>query len=104
MKLLYDDVLKNHFFKSFNLNFEKEIQSSLFAVFVQKIKNRIKPILPFVFRKQFLIKNDWKNYEAITNQMILSAKKNHLPINKNIKKYNEIIIRWYLLYIKNPKT
>ena len=100
MKLLYDDVLKNHFFKSFNLNFEKEIQSSLFSVSVQKIKNRIKPILPFVFRKQFLIKNDWKNYEAITNQMLFSIKKNNLPVDSKIKKYNEIIIRWYLLFIK----
>ena len=100
MKLLYDDVLKNHYFNSYNLNFEKEIQPSLFSVFIQKIKNRIKPSLPFVFRKQFLTKNDWKNYKSITDQMLFSMRKNNLPANSKIKKYNEIIIRWYLLFVK----
>jgi len=104
MKRLYDDVLTNHFFKAFNLNFEKEIQSSLISVYFQKIKNRIKTLLPYPFRKRFLVKNDWKNYEKITEQMILSAGKNNLSIFKNIKKYNEVIIRWYLLYIKNSEN
>jgi len=104
MKRLYDTVLINHYFKAFNLNFEKEIQSSFVSVYVQKFKNRIKAFLPYRLRKRFLIKNDWKNYEQITYQMILSAGKNNLTVFKNIKKYNEIIIRWYLLYIKNSEN
>lgn len=100
MKLLYDDILKNYYFKPFNVNFEKEIQSSLSMIYIQKLKNCIKPLVPNFFRKQLLSKNDWKNYKDITDEMLISVKKNNLPQRLKIKKYNEIIIRWYLLYIK----
>jgi len=100
MKFLYDDILKNHYFKPLGVNFEKEIQSSLLTIYLQKLKNRIKPLVPGFFRKQVLSKNDWKNYKDITDEMILSVKKNNLPKGSKIKKYNEIIIRWYILYLK----
>ncbi len=100
MKLLYDEILTQHYFKPYNLNFEKEIQASLYSVFVQKIKNRLRPLLPAFIINKFLLKNDWKNYREITNQMLILLKKNKTSGFK-IKKYNEIIIRWYLMYIKD---
>lgn len=99
MKKLYDDILKNYYFKMYKVNFEKEIQPSQFLIYFQKIKNYIKPVLPYFLRKKQLIKNDWKNYKEITDRMLAFAEKNQLPINKKINKYNEIIIQWYLLYV-----
>jgi len=100
MKLLYDDILTNQYFKPFNVNFETEIQPSFSDVFIQKIKNKVKPLLPHFIRKHYLKKNDWQNYEYITNEMILSMKKNNLLYNSRVKNYNEIIVQWYLFFVK----
>jgi len=101
MKLLYDEILTDHFFKPNGLNFEKEIQSSLFTIKIQKIKNKIKPLLPTFLMSRILSKTDWKNYKKITDKMLFSMKQNKYPVNFKIKKYNEIIIRWYLSFIEN---
>lgn len=100
MKLLYDDVLKNHYFNQFKVNFEKELNPSPNDINFQKIKEKIKPLLPYFIKKQFLVKNDWLNSEKITNEMVLSMKKNKLSFNSKIKSFNEINIQWYLYYCK----
>jgi asparagine synthase (glutamine-hydrolysing) len=99
-KLLYDDVLVNEYFNPFNLVFEKELQAGLKTIWFQNFKNRLKPFFPRFILNYFLRKNDWKNYEIITAQMLESMKKNKLAYNLKIKNYNEIIIQWYSYYIK----
>ncbi len=98
MKMLYDAVLKNHYFKIFNVNFEKEIQPNLRKIHIQKIKNNIKPLFPHSIIKKMMAKNEWANFEEITRQMEASMKKNNLPYHSKIKVYNEINIQWYLYF------
>jgi len=101
MKSLYDGILKNYFFKPYNLNFEKETQPTLQEILFQKIKNKIKSVLPFFIKEKFLKKNDWKNYELITKQMENSMNKNNIKFNSKVNSYNEIIIQWYLNFVKD---
>lgn len=98
VKFLYDDVLKNHYFEMFNVNFEKEIQPSLYNLNVQKIKERIKPFLPYFILKKFLIKNDWVNYNYVTSQMVKSMNENDLKYHSKVRVYNEFNIQWYLYF------
>jgi asparagine synthase (glutamine-hydrolysing) len=101
MKVLFDDVLINQYFKPENVYFESEIQPSEKEIFTQKIKNKIKPILPTFIKQKFLKKNDWNNYETITNKMLNSLEENNIKSDFKSKSYNEIIVAWYLQYSKN---
>ncbi len=100
MKLLYDDVLKNIYFKPFDLNFETEIQPSLYNLYIQKIKNKIKPLFPNLIKKRLLKKKDRLNSDLSTKLMIKSFKDNNLPYQSKIKSYNSIILQWYLYFLK----
>lgn len=100
-KTLFDDVLINEYFKPFNVNFENEIQPTSKKIQSQKIKDKIKPILPTFIKQKFLQKNDWNNYEPITNQMLQQMKNKGLKVEISAKNYNEIIIQWYLYFSKN---
>ncbi len=101
MKILFDDVLISQYFKPENVYFKSEMQPSKEEVFTQKIKNTIKPILPTFIKQKFLKKNDWNNYEIITNKMLNSLEKNNIKSVFKSKSYNEIIVAWYLQYSKN---
>lgn len=101
MKILFDEVLKDSYFKPFNILFENELQPSKKRIYLQKIKNKIKPILPNLLIERLLQKNDWNNYKPITEQMRLSLKKNNIYSEKKIFNYNEIINQWYLSFCKN---
>lgn len=98
VKYLYDDVLKNHYFEMFNVNFEKEIQPSLYNLNVQKVKEKIKPFLPYFILKKYLIKNDWLNYNYVTSQMMESMNRNNLKYHTKVRVYNEFNIQWYLYF------
>ena len=99
-KLLYTKLLKSHYFKNYNLNFEEELHPTAFDLYLQKLKNKVKPLFPYFILKIFLLKNDWINSKYITQQMIISMKKNNLPIHSKIKAYNELNIQWYLYFSK----
>jgi len=100
MKFLYDDILINHYFEPFNINFKKETQPSTNRIHIQKIKNKFKIFMPYFIKRFFLEKNDWMNYSNITNQMRSSMKKNNLQFKSKVIGYNEIIIQWYIHFIK----
>lgn len=100
MKILFDDVLINHYFKTENVYFESEMQPSEKEIFTQKIKNKIKPILPTFIKQKLLRKNDWNNYEAITNKMLVSLEKNDIKHDFKSDSYNDIIVKWYLYFSK----
>ena len=101
MKLLYDDILKNYYFKQYYVKFDKELQPTLSQIYSQKIKEIIKLIIPKFIIKSFLRKNDWLNSQTITDEMIKSLKKNNLHYNANIKTFNDVNIQWYLYFCKN---
>lgn len=99
-KYLYDDILKNNYFNNYDVNFEKEIQPSLYNLYIQKIKNKIKPFFPYFIKSHFLRKNDWLNYEYITKEMAESMRINNLSYTSKVKTYNELNIQWYLYFVK----
>lgn len=100
-KVFFDDILINNYFNKYHVYFEKELQPSNRDIKNQRIKNKIKPFLPNFIKQKFLQKNDWVNYNLITNKMLVDIKLHQLKINKPIKNYNQIIIHWYLFYSKN---
>jgi asparagine synthase (glutamine-hydrolysing) len=101
MKLFFDAILINEYFKKFNVYFEHELQPTKKNIQTQKIKEYIKPILPTFIKQRLLQKNDWNNYKPITNQLLQSLKKNKLKVKRKSKNYNEIITQWYLYFSKN---
>ncbi|MGB0880549.1 MAG: DUF7411 family protein [Polaribacter sp.] len=100
MKMLFDDVLVEHYFKPYNIYFENELSSSKKSIYLQKIKDVIKSFFPIFIKQKILQKNDWNNYKPITQQMITSLNKNTLKVKKKSKNYNEIIAQWYLYFSK----
>ena len=101
MKTLFDDVLINNYFKPENVYFKSENQPSKKIIYTQKIKDKVKPILPTFIKEKFLQKNDWNNYESITKRMLFSLKKENIENDRKFLSYNEIIIQWYLIFCKN---
>jgi len=101
VKLLFDNVLKENYFNKYNLNFENEIQATKKEIFIQSIKNRIKPFLPYFIKKKYLQKNDMLNSYLVTEQILNSLNKNKLKYTNKIKSYNEILLQWYIHFLKN---
>ena len=101
MKTLFDDVLIETYFKPQNVYFKKEIQPTTKAIELQKIKNKIKPLLPTFIKQKVLEKNDWNNYKPITQQMVDEMRLKKLKFQRMSKDYNEIIAQWYLYFSKN---
>ncbi len=95
MKKLYDDILVNHYFMPYKLNFEKEIQPTKTALILQKIKPYLKPYLPKTQKEKITIRNDWKNYAEITKVLCSELSEN---LSEN---YNSRIITWYAAKIKS---
>lgn len=101
MKLLYDEVLDEHYFKPYEVCYEKELQPSKTNIKLHKIKGKIKPFLPTFIKQKLLKKNDWVNYQPITNQMKKQLDANGFPVKRKYQDYNEIITQWYLYFSKN---
>ena len=101
MKTFFDDVLINIYFVPNNIYFESELQPSEKIIHTQKIKEKIKPILPTFIKQKFLLKNDWNNYKPITEKMLDSISDNELTVYQLSKNYNEIITQWYIYFSKN---
>lgn len=101
MKTLFDEVLIETYFKPHNVYFKKEIQPTTKAIEFQKVKDKIKPLLPTFIKQKVLEKNDWNNYKSITQQMVDEMRLNKLQFQRMSKDYNEIIAQWYLYFSKN---
>lgn len=101
MKLLFDDVLNQHYFTTHQVTFKTELQPSEAVISFQKIKGKIRPFLPTFMKRKLLQKNDWINYKPITDQMTKQVAKKGLKFERRYHDYNEIITQWYLFLSKN---
>ncbi len=99
-KRLYDDVLKNHFFKKYNLNFEKELQPPPARYKIQSVKNRLRPYLPMGIKKRLREKNDPNNYAEITRYLVDDLKKRGIKIDQSGKNFNALIVQWYVQQLR----
>jgi asparagine synthase (glutamine-hydrolysing) len=100
LKALFDDILINNYFKSFNVYFEKELVPNKKTLTLQKIKDAVKPLLPNQIKHKILQKHDWSNYRLLTDKMSLEITEKGFETKKRIKEYNEIIAQWYLHFCK----
>ena len=100
-KLLFNDVLIENYFKEFDVNFKTELQPNASRIILQKLKNNLKPFFPTFIKQKVLKKNDWNNYQPITNQLLLEMKQHNLKVSKKSNDYNEIIAQWYVYLCKN---
>ncbi len=57
--------------------------------------------MPLLVKKRLLEKNSWINYKPIITQLESDIKKNDLPLKRQMKSYNEVIIQWYVFLAKN---
>ncbi len=99
-KLLYDDILKNHYFKPLGVNFTTETQPSVFDLYQQKIKKHLKSFLPNSIQQKRLHKADWQGYKELTDQMLVDLQNNKAYLQKKTPNYNTIINLWYLEFCK----
>jgi asparagine synthase (glutamine-hydrolysing) len=95
-KYLYDDILCDEFFEPFRLNFDDELQVSEGALKWQRVKDRIKYILPNFFVRLFMAKLDNLYYNEITRVMVndLALKGKKIQLHGNF--FNSLIIQWYM--------
>ncbi len=101
-RLLYFDVLQNHFFKKHNVCFDQELQPDPVIFKRQYYKEIIKKYIPYCIKRLFYNEPDYSNYAYITSFMADDMKKNHIKFNSKARYYNSIIAQWYVntLFIK----
>jgi asparagine synthase (glutamine-hydrolysing) len=98
-KRIYNQCLQEKFFAVYGVNFSKELMPGPFSIWLQHIKDFIKPILPFRLQYKYMLKNDWACYEKFIGLMLEGIDedtKNKLPHGG----FNSILINWYLQQVK----
>ncbi len=99
-KRLYDDVLVNHYFAKYHLNFKKELQPRPAAYKIQNIKNRLRPHLPGRMRQRLREKNDPNNYAEITRYFTNDLERRVIRVDKSGRNFNAIIVQWYVQQVR----
>ncbi|HQP69227.1 MAG TPA: asparagine synthase C-terminal domain-containing protein [Clostridiales bacterium] len=106
-KILYDKVLKQRFFKDYELNFENETNPSPAALEIQEKKNRLKKILHEkiinFYREKFKKKNDIYYNIGVTDEMTAALLNSGIKIDRSGENRNSVIIQWYINQILKEK-
>ena len=96
---LYNRCLQDTYFDQYRLNFDKELTPGPGTLFIQHLKDFLKPFLPGSIRHKYILRNDWACYEKFTRPMLAEITPSYrkgLPFNS----FNSIIINWYLQKVK----
>lgn len=101
-KKIYVDIIAT-FFKNFDVNFETEIQPSNLTIKIQKVKNALKPFIPYFIVKKKLLENDWLNAKKMVIDLEENLKQNNVKYDDKILAFNDINKEWYLYYCKHQK-
>jgi len=96
-KRLYDYVLKEEIFKDKNLNFHDEINPSSSQKMVQRIKERIKKLLPDKILNLYVNHQSIIFYDGITKDMLEDMGNGLIGNPGQTNFYNAYIIQWYLI-------
>jgi len=99
-KYLYDELLRSEYFKTYNINFNKELQPKENAIRKLKLKTKIKRFFPKSFKSLFLVKKENLFYYEITKILREDLFKKGIKIKVHSNSYNSLIIQWYLEEIK----
>lgn len=96
-KKLYDYILKEIIFKDQNLNFSEEINPSSSKKWLQRIKDRIKILLPDKIQNLFINHQSIIFYDGITKEMREDIGNKLIGIPQQTNYYNAYIVQWYLI-------
>lgn len=99
-KKLYDDVLRNEYFRPLQIDFRHELQPRPLTYSLQQIKNRIRPLLPDSLKYRFSLRNDVNNYREITGHFIRELEQDGIKVRYSGKNFNAIIVQWYVAQLK----
>jgi asparagine synthase (glutamine-hydrolysing) len=94
-KRLYNRCLQERFFAVHGVSFRKELTPGRLMVWLQHIKDSLKPFLPLWLQYRYILKNDWACYEKFTRTMLAeidAGVRKKLPY----RGFNSILINWYL--------
>lgn len=97
-KKLYDEVLRERFFKPLNVYFGNEElkKASKNYIKLQILKDKMRNVFPWTIVLRKMIEHDWLNYYKFTKEMENDLiKKKYAPL-KRYKMFTVIICRWYL--------
>jgi asparagine synthase (glutamine-hydrolysing) len=95
-KRLYDYVLRNKIFFELNLNLHNEINPAPGVKAYQRLKEKIKKLLPAGIKNMFVQKESPIFYDEITKVMLYDIGRKKLIRPRQSNYYNSYIIQWYL--------
>jgi asparagine synthase (glutamine-hydrolysing) len=95
-KKLYDHVLRRVVFKKHNLNFPKELNPLPVQKSVQRVKEKIKDIIPAKIKDLFIKHKSQIFYDEITRLMITDIGSENITPPRQSSYYNSYITQWYL--------
>jgi asparagine synthase (glutamine-hydrolysing) len=102
---LYNNLLREKFFKPFGVDIKTPVlQPSRLKISWQRIKEKIKLILPGYINKLFYSRRDDYFYRDITRSMKEDMKTCNYPFISNVRDGNEIIVQWYLFKVFSEKN
>ncbi len=98
-KYLYDQVLRSTFSKA-HLDFKDELQPTVREIQLQKIKERVKDLLPAKLVRRLQKQQPWHAYDLLTMPM-QKAIRGTIYENQCGPEYNSVICNWYIAeYLK----
>ena len=95
-KNFYNDVLKEHVFQPYDLNFDFDKLPSKSFIRIQLCKNKIKKYIPEIIKKPLYHHPDRFCYKEITSYMINDLLKRKHKVNTKVQYGNAYIVQWYL--------
>ncbi len=100
-KRLFNDILREAYFKPMGVHYKRERNPTVFQIRKQVLKNRLKKFIPEKLINRFNYDTDYFNYKDITAYMVEQAINKGENINTNVRYYNAIIAQWYLLQLEH---
>lgn len=100
LKKLYNSTLEKKVFNKYGINFQSTEVLTNNKFWLQSIKNKVKPSLPYFIQKHFIKKNDILNYQQLTQSLQKELRENKVPF-KIKQDYNSVLIHWYLWKVRN---
>jgi asparagine synthase (glutamine-hydrolysing) len=101
-KLLYDSILKEYF-AEFGINFNNELQPSLFEMKKQIFKNKIKSFIPLRIKYLLSNKNDNYFYIEITSYMVKEIIANDKKIYQKYSLGNSKTLQWFIYKLRKDE-
>ncbi|MGD0342142.1 MAG: asparagine synthase-related protein [Bacteroidales bacterium] len=95
-KKLYDHVLREIIFRGLNLNLKNEINPASETIAFQRLKEKIKKILPAWINNMFIQIESPIFYDKITRIMLNDIDRDQIRTPRQSNYYNSYIIQWYL--------